>query len=68
MKTCPKCQKGKLEKVDDITLDIEKHIFVVAGERCVSCQEEFPYEKETQKTIDIARKLGLWPESVKLQH
>lgn len=67
MKTCPKCQ-GKLEKVADITLDIEKHIFVVSGERCTSCQEEFPYEKETQKTIEIARKLRLWPESVKLEH
>ena len=30
------------------------------------CNEEFPYEEETQKTVETARKLGVWPEPLKL--
>lgn len=61
MKKCLICEEGFLEKVDDITLEIEGYIFIVKGERCNKCNEEFPYEEETQKTITIARKLGAWP-------
>lgn len=66
MKTCPSCDKGNLLKVEDIILEIEGYIFIVKGERCNICSEEFPYEDETQKTIDVARKLGVWPEPLKL--
>ena len=66
MKTCPSCDKGNLLKVEDIILEIEGYIFIVKGERCNVCNEEFPYEDETQKTIDVARKLGAWPEPLKL--
>lgn len=66
MKKCPICEKNSLEKVEDIILDIEGYIFIVKGEKCNKCNEEFPLEEETQKTIEIAKKLGVWPEPLKL--
>jgi len=66
MRKCLMCEKGELLKVEDITLEIEGYVFIVKGERCSNCNEEFPYEEETQKTIIIARKLGVWPEPLKL--
>lgn len=66
MKKCLVCKDGSLIKVEDIIIDIEGYIFVVKGERCDKCNGEFPYEEETQKTIEIARKLGIWPEPLKL--
>ena len=66
MKKCPVCEKGELIKAEDIILEIEGYIFIVKGERCSNCNEEFPYEEETQRVISTARKLGVWPESLKL--
>ncbi|MBS3134812.1 hypothetical protein J4406_00345 [Candidatus Woesearchaeota archaeon] len=66
MKKCVVCEKGELIKVEDIILPVEGYIFIVKGERCNSCNEEFPYEEETQRTIETARKLGIWPEPLKL--
>lgn len=66
MRKCKVCEKGNLVKVDDITLEVEGYIFIVKGERCSNCNEEFPYEEETQRTILIAKKLGVWPEPLKL--
>ena len=66
MKKCPICEKGKMEIVEDIVIEIEGYVFVVKGERCSKCKEEFPFEEETQRTISIARKLGVWPEPLKL--
>ena len=66
MKKCVVCKKGELIKVEDIILPVEGYIFIVKGERCNSCNEEFPYEEETQRTIETARKLGIWPEPLKL--
>jgi len=66
MKTCKICERGNLVKVEDMTLEIEGYIFIVKGERCTHCHEEFPYEEETQKTITVARRLGVWPEPLKL--
>lgn len=66
MKKCPICEKGNLVKVEDIIIEIEGYIFIVKGERCSNCNEEFPYEEESQRTILVARKLGVWPESLKL--
>ena len=66
MKKCLICNNGELIKVEDITLEIEGYIFIVRGERCTECNEEFPYEEETQRTIMTARKLGIWPEPLKL--
>ncbi len=66
MRTCLVCGKGNLEKVQDIVLEIEGYVFVVDGERCSCCKEEFPFEHETQKVIDVARHMGIWPEPMKL--
>lgn len=66
MRTCLVCEKGNLEKVEDITLEISGYVFISKGERCTSCQEEFPYPEETERTISVARKLGVWPEPLKL--
>ena len=66
MKKCLQCEKGNLNSVEDIILEIRGYVFVVQGERCTHCNEEFPLEKETDKVISIARKLGVWPEPLKL--
>ena len=66
MRKCMACERGNLIKAEDITLEVEGHIFIVKGERCDNCSEEFPYQEETQKTISVARKLGIWPEPMKL--
>ena len=66
MRKCLVCEKGSFEKVDDIVLEVEGYVFVVKGERCSSCSEEFPYEEETQRAIAAARRLGVWPEPLKL--
>jgi len=66
MRKCLNCEKGELIRVDDIILDIGGYIFIVKGERCNNCKEDFPYEEETQRTILVARKLGVWPEPMKL--
>ena len=66
MRTCKICEQGELVKVEDITLEIEGYIFIAKGERCTHCKEEFPYEEEAQRTITVARKLGVWPEPLKL--
>ena len=66
MRNCPICENGIFEKAEDITLEVSGYIFIVKGERCTNCHEEFPREEETQKTITIARKLGVWPEPLKL--
>ena len=66
MRKCLICEKGNLVKVDDIVLEMEGYVFILKGERCNLCNEEFPYEEETQKAINASRKLGIWPEPMKL--
>ncbi len=63
---CPVCEKGNLEESNDIILEMEGYVFVAKGERCNACKEEFPFEDETQRIIDAARKMGVWPEPLKL--
>ncbi|HIH20092.1 TPA: hypothetical protein HA244_02385 [Candidatus Micrarchaeota archaeon] len=65
-KKCPICTKGFLAKADDIVSEVEGLIFVEKGTRCTHCGEEFIGEAEGQKTIEIARKLGIWGEPLKL--
>lgn len=65
-KVCPSCAKGGLVPVSDIISEFGGYVFVEEGERCTACGEEFPYEGETQKTIEAARRLGVWPEPLKL--
>lgn len=66
MRKCLICEKGELVKVEDITLEISGYVFVVKGERCDHCNEEFPYEEETERIVSVSRKLGVWPEPLKL--
>ena len=66
MKKCPSCEKGELIKVDNVIIEIENYVFVVKGERCSDCNEEFPFEDETQRIIETSKKLGVWPEPLKL--
>ena len=63
---CPSCKKGKLIEAEDIISDVEGNFFVAKGKRCPSCAEEFIGEKEGQKMIEIAKRLGIWGEPLKL--
>ncbi|MAG02606.1 hypothetical protein CMI42_04675 [Candidatus Pacearchaeota archaeon] len=67
MRKCKICNEGNFERVEDIVLEIEGHVMLLKGERCNKCGEEFPYEHETQKAINAARRIGIWPEPLKLQ-
>ena len=66
MRKCLICEKGILEQIQDITLEVEGYVFILKGERCSNCKEEFPFEEETQSAITTARRLGIWPEPLKL--
>jgi DNA-directed RNA polymerase subunit RPC12/RpoP len=57
---CPVCDEGDLIPVDDIVTEIEGHRFVERGHRCSRCGEEFIPEEEGQRTIEAARRLGIW--------
>lgn len=65
MRKCLICEKGSLLQVEDIILELDGYVFVLKGERCDSCREEFSYQEETQRIISVARKLGIWPEPLK---
>ena len=62
---CPVCGNAMLES-NDILSEIEGYVFVEKGFRCSNCGEEFVNEKEGQKMIEAARKLGVWGEPLKL--
>ena len=66
MKKCPVCGKGILVGANDIVSEIEGHFFIESGKRCASCGEEFINEKQGQKTIEIARRLGIWGTPLRL--
>ena len=65
-KVCPSCRRGELVPVNDIISEFGGYVFVEKGERCTARGEEFPNEVESQKTIEAARRLGVWPEPLKL--
>jgi len=48
-RTCPICEEGNFEKVEDIALDLDGYVIILKGERCNKCGGEFPYEHESQK-------------------
>ena len=66
MRKCPVCKERYLVEVEDIVSEIEGHFFIEKGRRCTKCGEEFIHEKQVQKTIEIARRLGIWGEPIKL--
>ncbi len=63
---CPVCETGKLAEAKDIVSELEGHFFIVNGKRCTSCSEEFINEKEGQKMIETAKRIGIWGEPLKL--
>lgn len=65
-KTCSVCEKGVLQPVEDILSEIEGLIFVEKGDRCMNCGEEFIPQEQGQKTIALARRMGVWGQPLKL--
>ncbi len=65
-KKCPVCEKGGLIEVDNIVSEMDGYVFVEKGQRCTECGEEFIHEKDAQRTIEVAKKLGVWPQPLKL--
>ena len=65
-KLCPVCKKGEMIEVGNIASNIGGYVFIEKGERCLECGEEFINEKDSQRTIETAKKLGVWPEPMKL--
>lgn len=47
--------------------EIEGYTFVERGLRCTACGEEFLPEEESERTIRVARRLGIWGEPLKLR-
>ena len=66
MTKCPVCEEGTLTPVEDIISEIEGYFFIEKGTRCTKCGEEFIPEEQSQKTITIAKRLGVWGEPLKL--
>lgn len=64
---CPSCEKGELLAVDDILSEIGGITFVERGHRCRTCGEEFIEQEDSERTVKIARRLGIWGEPLKLQ-
>lgn len=64
---CPVCRKGELLAVDDILSEIEGLTFVERGHRCNACGTEFIDEADSNRTIKVARRLGIWGEPLKLK-
>lgn len=65
-KKCPACEKGELIEVDNIVSEIDGYVFIENGQRCIECGEEFINEKDAQRTIEAAKRLGIWPQPLKL--
>ncbi len=64
---CPVCERGTLAPADDILSEIEGLVFVEVGHRCDRCGEEFMDEYASERTIKVARRLGIWGEPLKLK-
>lgn len=64
---CPVCERGELVEVDNILSEMDGYVFVEKGQRCAECGEEFIHEKDAQRTIEAAKKLGVWPRPLKLR-
>jgi hypothetical protein len=64
---CPVCDDGSLVVVDDLMTELEGLVFVEGGHRCDSCGEEFVDERDSERTIRVAKRLGVWGEPLKLR-
>ncbi len=63
---CPICEQGTMQAADDILFELDERYFVVAGKRCDNCGEEVVGEKEGQRFITLAKKIGVWGDQLKL--
>jgi hypothetical protein len=63
---CRVCGKGVLARVDDILSVVEGFAFVERGRRCPVCGEEFIDQADSDRTVKVARRLGIWGEPLKL--
>ncbi|MAF34857.1 hypothetical protein CMO91_03350 [Candidatus Woesearchaeota archaeon] len=61
---CHKCSGELIE--DDLTAEMDGYIFVIKGKKCISCGEEIIGEKEGQRMVQAAKKLGVWGQPLKL--
>ncbi|HLD04428.1 MAG TPA: hypothetical protein VJG90_01800, partial [Candidatus Nanoarchaeia archaeon] len=52
--------------VEDVINEMDGYFFVTKGLRCTACGEEYLDEKEGEKMIQTAKKLGVWGEPLKL--
>ncbi len=66
MKKCAKCQKPTLTQADDIINDVGGYLIIIKGTRCSSCGEEYFDEEEGQKMINLAKRLKVWGQPMKL--
>lgn len=66
MKTCIKCPKQTLVSVEDIVNDIGGYFIIIKGTRCTTCGEEYIDEEEGQKMINLAKRLKVWGQPMKL--
>ena len=66
MKHCVQCGSDDLIDVDDIISEINGAHFVQKGRRCIHCGEEYIDEYESQRMINIAKRMGIWGEPIKL--
>jgi transcriptional regulator NrdR family protein len=67
VRRCPSCEKGQLTFVEDITTEIDGYTFIERGWRCGNCGEEFIPEEEGERMINVAKRLGIWGEPLKLR-
>ena len=65
-KTCPKCAKGGLIRVDNIVSEIEGYVFIEKGYRCSHCNEEYVDEKESQRTIGVPFSVFIGSKSIEV--
>lgn len=63
---CPTCEQRTLMEVNDVVNDVDGYIFIMKGKRCSSCGEEFMDEREGQQMIQVAKRFGVWGNSLKL--
>jgi hypothetical protein len=61
------CRKRDLSPADDILSNIGGLVFVEHGHRCSVCGEEFIDEVDSNRTIKVARRLGIWGEPLRLR-
>jgi hypothetical protein len=63
---CQECREGVLAPVDDILSEFGGIAFVESGRRCSVCHREFIDQSDADRTVKVARRLGIWGNPLKL--